>query len=170
MRTAWLHPFPPPTPKKETKESNAETQNSCLLAKTASHCTQPHPDTDTHQPPVIPALQLVWWLQISPGAHWAHPLMQQRTGAHGLGWLKIRRRCQHAHWCLFVDLPCGDGTEGKVTLQTAAWSTASKPPSGASRFLDTLCFRTSSLKLSTLSVRGSKWRNPKEGTQFGNSL
>lgn len=39
------------------------------------------------------------------------------------------------------------------TLHTAAWMMASKPPSGASRFLDTICFFTSSVKRPTSSVR-----------------
>lgn len=47
---------------------------------------------------------------------------------------------------------------------------ASNPPSGASRFRDTICFCTSSLKRSTLSVSGRMWRKPKVGTQLGNSL
>lgn len=39
------------------------------------------------------------------------------------------------------------------TLHTAAWMMASKPPSGASLFLDTICFFTSSVKRLTSSVR-----------------
>lgn len=41
---------------------------------------------------------------------------------------------------------------GLSTLHTAAWMMASKPPSGASRFLDTICFFTSSVKRPTSSV------------------
>lgn len=47
---------------------------------------------------------------------------------------------------------------------------ASKPPSGASRLRDTICFCTSTLKRSTLSVSGRTFRKPKEGTQLGNGL
>lgn len=47
---------------------------------------------------------------------------------------------------------------------------ASNPPSGASRLRDTICFCTSTLKRSTLSVSGRMWRKPKVGTQLGNGL
>lgn len=57
-----------------------------------------------------------------------------------------------------------------VTLQTAACRMASNPPSGASRLRDTICFCTSSLKRSTLSVSERMWRKPKVGTQLGKSL
>ena len=57
-----------------------------------------------------------------------------------------------------------------LTLQTAACTMASKPPSGASRLRDTICFCTSWLKRSTLSVSDRTWRKPKDGTQLGNSL
>lgn len=57
-----------------------------------------------------------------------------------------------------------------VTLQTAACRMASKPPSGASRLRDTICFCTSTLKRSTLSVSGRTLRKPKVGTQLGNGL
>lgn len=56
------------------------------------------------------------------------------------------------------------------TLQTAACRIASKPPSGASRLRDTICFWTSWLKRSTSSVRDKMWRKPNVGTQFGNNL
>lgn len=53
--------------------------------------------------------------------------------------------------------PAGKGvnrvTREHGTLQTAAWMMASKPPSGASLFLDTICFLTSSVKRPTSSVR-----------------
>lgn len=132
---------------------------------------QPHPDSqrDTRQPD--PSLSSGPAGGNSfPRAHRAHPLTwKPHAGA------AQSRPCAagsvHAHPdALFPGLPRRARTERSVTLQTAAWSMASKPPSGASRFRDTLCFRTSSLKLSTLSVRGSRWRNPKEGTQFGNNL
>lgn len=60
--------------------------------------------------------------------------------------------------------------ETLVTLQTAACRMASKPPSGASRLRDTICFCTSSLKRSTLSVSERMWRKPKVGTQLGKGL
>jgi len=57
-----------------------------------------------------------------------------------------------------------------LTLQTAACRMASNPPSGASLLRETICFCTSSLKRSTLSVRDKRWRKPNVGTQFGNNL
>lgn len=60
--------------------------------------------------------------------------------------------------------------EAFVTLQTAACRMASNPPSGASRLRDTICFCTSSLKRSTLSVSERMWRKPKDGTQLEKSL
>lgn len=46
------------------------------------------------------------------------------------------------------------------TLHTTACMTASNPPSGASLFLDTCCFFTSSVKRSTFSVSDSTCLNP----------
>lgn len=46
------------------------------------------------------------------------------------------------------------------TLHTTACMTASNPPSGASLFLDTCCFPTSSVKRATLSVSDSTCLNP----------
>lgn len=46
------------------------------------------------------------------------------------------------------------------TLHTTACMMASKPPSGASLFLDTCCFSTSSVKRDTFSVSDSTCLNP----------
>ncbi len=46
------------------------------------------------------------------------------------------------------------------TLHTTACMTASNPPSGASLFLDTCCFPTSSVKRATRSVSDSTLMNP----------
>lgn len=49
------------------------------------------------------------------------------------------------------------------TLHTTACMTASNPPSGASLFLDTSCFSTSSVKRATFSVSDSTCLNPNWG-------
>lgn len=133
--------------KKTAGEKKPAHKHSTAVAwQRLSHCAEPHPTVETGQAQLIPSpADLI--ARDFPEV-WLSSASDVRVdGSRVLGWL----------------------TTG-LTLQTAAWSTASKPPSGASRFRDTLCFLTSSLKLSTLSVRGSRWRNPKEGTQFGNNL
>lgn len=60
--------------------------------------------------------------------------------------------CEHMYlWVCFLIF---------FTLHTTACMTASNPPSGASLFLETLCFSTSSVKRATFSVSDSTCLNP----------
>lgn len=167
----WLDSTPSlPTPPKKKRKSQMQKHRTAVCWQRRLPTVYSHTLTQPHTSPQS-SLHSSWFDGCRFPQGPTELTLWCNSGREPMGWGGSKYGGNaSAHTDASSLIPCGDGTEGKVTLQTAAWSTASKPPSGASRFRDTLCFRTSSLKLSTLSVRGSRWRNPKEGTQFGNSL